>query len=144
MKRLNKEYQLNVCSHINVKYGSVNKYNPQVVYITGKCWVSPKVEMDYSNVINYIEKEVRNNIKLFLMDGINFDKKFILDFDINTDNLSVGDKKFLSFDFYLRQHEVNKKSLRDLKSILESKISTIVNNIVYLFQKNYFTVEKRK
>ena len=144
MKRLNKEYKLDVCNHIVVKYGSVNKDNPQVVYVSGRCWVSPQMEMDYGDVICHIEKEMRKNIKLFLMDGINFDKKFILDFDINTDNFGIGDKKFLSFDFYLRQNEANKKSLKDLKNILNGRISTVVNNLVYLFKENDFTIEKRK
>ena len=144
MKRLNKEYKLDVCNHIVVKYGSVNKDNPQVVYVSGRCWVSPQLKMDYDNVIYRIEKEMRKNIKLFLMDGINFDKKFILDFDINTDNFGIGDKKFLSFDFYLRQNEANKKSLKGLKNILNGRISTVVNNLVYLSKENGFTIEKRK
>lgn len=144
MKRLNKEYKLDVCNHVVVKYGSINKDNPQVVYVSGRCWVSPQMKMDYGNVICHIEKEMRKNIKLFLMDGINFDKKFILDFDINTDNFGIGDKKFLSFDFYLRQNETNKKSLKGLKNILNGKISTVVNSLVYLFKENDFTIEKRK
>ena len=78
------------------------------------------------------------------MDGINFDKKFILDFDLNTDNIKVGDKKFLSFDFYLKQNETNKKPLKDLKNIINGKISTIVNGLVYLFKENNFTIEKKK
>ena len=126
MKRLNKEYKLDVCSHVVVKYGSVNKDNPQVVYVSGRCWVSPQIKMNYDDVIYNIEKEMRKNIKLFLMDGINFDKKF------------------LSFDFYLRQNEANKKSLKDLKNILNGRISTVVNNLVYLFKENDFTIEKRK
>ena len=126
MKRLNKEYKLDVCNHVVVKYGSVNKDNPQVVYVSGRCWVSPQIKMNYDDVIYHIEKEMRKNIKLFLMDGINFDKKF------------------LSFDFYLRQNEANKKSLKDLKNILNGRISTVVNNLVYLFKENDFTIEKRK
>lgn len=144
MRRLNKEYKLDVCNHIIVKYGTVNKDNPQVIYVSGKCWVSPQIKMSYGEIISNIEKEMRKNIKLFLIDGINFDKKFILDFDINTDNFIVGDKKFLSFDFYLKQNEVNKKSLKDLKNVINGKISTVVNNLVYLFKENNFTIEKRK
>ena len=144
MRRLNKEYKLDVCNHISVKYGSVNKDNPQVIYVSGKCWVSPQIKMDYEDVIYHIEKELKKNIKLFLIDGINFDKKFILDFDINTDNIGIGDKKFLSFDFYLRQNEANKKSLKDLKNILNGRISTVVNNLVHLFKEYDFTIEKRK
>ena len=109
MKRLNKEYKLDVCNHISLKYGTVNRNNPQVVYVSGKCWVSPQRDMDYGNVIDNIEKTMRKNIKSFLIDGINFDNRFILDFDINIDGLVPREKKFLSFDFYLRQNENNKK-----------------------------------
>ena len=144
MKRLNKEYRLDVCNHILVKYGSVNKDNPQVVYITGRCWVSPQCQMNYKYVIEMIEKEMRKNIKLFLTDGINFDNKFILDFDINVDKMNPSEKKFLSFDLYIRQNENNKKNLKELKQFLSNKISTITNNLVYCFKENDFTIEKRK
>ena len=144
MKRLNKEYKLDVCNHVIVKYGSVNKDNPQVIYISGKCWVSPKHQMDYEYVISRIEKEMKKSIKLFLIDEINFTNRFILDFDINTDKFNIGGKKFLSFDFYLRQNDSDVKKLKDLKEMLSNKVSTVVNNLVYLFKENGFTVEKKK
>lgn len=144
MKRLNKEYKLDVCKHISLKYGTVNKNNPQVVYVSGKCWVSPLKQMDYANVINDIEKDMRKNIKNFLIDGINFDNKYILDFDISIDKLLPNEKKFLSFDFYLRQNEKNKKDIADLKDIFNRKISTIANNLVYMFKENDFTIQKTK
>ena len=144
MKRYNKEYKLDVCKHISLKYGTVNRMNPQVIYVSGKCWVSPKFSMDYDNVISNIEKRMKSNIKSFLLDGINFDKRFILDFDINTDDIIPNKKKFLSFDFYLRQNEKNKKDLSNLKDLLSRKVSTIANNLVYMFKENEFTIDKNK
>lgn len=144
MKRLNKEYKLDVCRHMSLKYGTVNKNNPQVIYVSGKCWVSPQKEMDYSYVIDVIEKEMKKNIKTFFIDGVNFVNKFILDFDINTDNLNPNEKKFLSFDFYLKQNEKSKRELSDLKDLFSRKVSTIANNLVYMFQENSFSIEKRK
>lgn len=144
MKRLNKEYKLDVCNHINLKYGTVNRNNPQVIYVSGKCWISPLRKMDYSSVFNEIEKNMRKNIKTFLTDGVNFENKYILDFDINVDNLSPNEKKFLSFDFYLRQNDKNKKELSALKDVFNRKISTIANNLVYMFKENDFTVNKTK
>ena len=144
MKRLNKEYKLDVCNHISLKYGTVNRNNPQVVYVSGKCWVSPQRDMDYGNVIDNIEKTMRKNIKSFLIDGINFDNRFILDFDINIDSLVPREKKFLSFDFYLRQNEKNKKQLQDLNDLFKRKVSTIANNLVYSFKENDFTINKKK
>jgi len=144
MKRLNKEYKLDVCNHISLKYGTVNKDNPRVVYVSGKCWVSPQREMNYGNVIDDIEKKMKKNIKSFLIDGINFDNRFILDFDITTEGLAPREKKFLSFDFYLRQNEKNKKQLQDLNDLLKRKVSTIANNLVYSFKENDFTIDKKK
>ena len=144
MKRLNKEYKLDVCNHISLKYGTVNRNNPQVVYISGKCWVSPQREMNYVDVIDSIEKRMKKNIKSFLIDGINFDNRFILDFDINTEGLAPREKKFLSFDFYLRQNEKNKKQLSDLNDLLKRKVSTIANNLVYSFKENDFSINKKK
>ena len=144
MKRLNKEYKLDVCKHISLKYGTVNRNNPQVVYVSGKCWVSPLRVMNYGDIISNIEKEMRRNIKTFFIDEINFDNKYILDFDINVDNINPNEKKFLSFDFYLRQNEKNKKQLNDLKDLLNRKVSTIANNLVYMFKENNFSIEKRK
>ena len=144
MKRLNKEYKLDVCNHMILKYGSVNKDNPQVVYVSGRCWVSPQTDMDYESVVYEIEKKVRNTIKAFLMDGVNFDNKFILDFDINTDKMNKNDKKFLSFDLYLKQNENNKKTLKELKELLMHRISTVANNIVYFFKENDFEINKKK
>jgi len=144
MKRLNKEYKLDVCNHISLKYGTVNRLNPQVIYVSGKCWVTPKSNLNYEEVMDKIEKRMRNNIKTFLIDEINFEKRFILDFDINTEGLLPNEKKFLSFDFYLRQNEKNKKLLPSLKEMLSRKVSTIANNLVYAFSENDFLVEKKK
>lgn len=144
MKRLNKEYKLDVCNHISLKYGTVNRNNPQVIYVSGKCWITPNKEMDYSDVINGIESNMRRNIKFFMIDGVNFDNKYILDFDINVDALAPNTKKFLSFDFYLRQNEENKKGLSELKDFFTRKVSTIANNLVYKLNENGFTVNKRK
>jgi hypothetical protein len=140
MKRLNKEYKLDVCSRISVKYGSVNKDDPRVIYVSGKCWVSQNGSNDCDKVMHKAELGMRKNIKLFLMDGIHFDKRFILDFDFNSDNFGVGDKKYLSFDFFLRQNERNKRPLKELKEILSSKISTVVNNLLFTLTSNDLSV----
>ena len=135
---------MDVCSHIKLKYGTVNRNNPQVIYVSGKCWVSPLRKMDYTSVFNEAEKNMRKNIKTFLIDGVNFEDKYILDFDINIDNISPNEKKFLSFDFYLKQNEKNKKELSAFKDVFNREISTIVNNLVYVLKENDFTVNKTK
>ena len=126
MKRLNKEYKLDVSDYVLLKYGSVNKDNPQVIYVSGKCWVSPTKETDYDGVIAKIESDMRKNIKSEFIDNVNFENRFILDFDISTDGLYPTRK------------------LTDLRKILGDKVKTISSEMVFAFKENNFTVEKRK
>ena len=79
-----------------------------------------------------------------MFDDINFDNKFILDFDVNTEGLSPSNKRFFSFDFYLRQNKNNKKEIANLKPLLRGKVSTISNNLVYSFNENNFKIQKTK
>ena len=144
MKRLNKEYKLDVSNDVILKYGSVNKDNPQVVYVSGKCWVYPTKETDYDGVMLRVESNMKKDIKRLLIDNEQFENRFILDFDISTEGLYPNRKKFLSFDFYLRQREKNKKSLTDLREFLSSRVKTISNEMVFSFKENDFAVQKRK
>jgi hypothetical protein len=144
MKRLNKEYKLDVSKDVLLKYGSVNKDNPQVIYVSGKCWISPTREMDYDKVITDIESDMRKNIRKVFIDGENFENRFILDFDVSTDGLFPNRKKFLSFDFYLRQKERSKKKLSDIKEFINDKVRYVSNEMVFSFNDNSFTVQKSK
>ena len=144
MKRLNKEYRLDVSDSVVLKYGSVNKDNPQVVYITGKCWIKPTLKNNYKKIIESAEANMRTDIKNIIADNINFTNKFILDFDVSMDDFLINKKKFVSFDFYLRQNETNKKPLKKLGDVLSRKVSAIANNMVEMLNENGFQVEKRK
>jgi hypothetical protein len=144
MRHLNKEYKVDVCDNISLKYGSVNRDNPQVIYVSGKCWVLPLAESLYCNVIRDIEKSLKNSIKTYLANGKYFEKDFIFDFDINTDNMKIGEKKFLSFDFYLRQTMVNKKTLKELRNLFNEKLSFIADNLNLGFNEHHFCVERKK
>lgn len=144
MKRLNKEYKLDVCDSISLKYGSVNREDPQVVYVNGRCWISPNCETDYKSVISLAEANMRKDVKKYLMDGINFDGKFIFDFDVNMDKIGPNVKKFLTFDLYAKQKNENKKDLKALKHIMDGCIGIIANNLTATLNENDFSVSQKK
>lgn len=144
MKRLNKEYKLDVCKEISVKYGSVNREDPQVVYVNGKCWVSPLCKMDYQTVLSSVKDNMKKDIKRHLIDDINFKGKFIFDFDVNTDKIEPNSKKFLTFDLYARQNKENKKNLKELRAVMEDKFTIISNNLTKALAENDFSVSRRK
>lgn len=145
MKRLTKEYKLDICDNINLKYGTVNKDNPQVIYISGTCWISPqKDNINYDNVLSIIKRHIRQDIKQYLIHGDYFDDKFILDFETTLDDALMNDKKYLSFDLYLRQYKDNVRKMRELDSFINEKIGILSNNIVALFEKNNFAIAQKK
>ena len=143
-KRLNKEITLDVCDSIVLKYGTVNKDNPKVIYVSGKCWLTPLDEMDFPCVISSVEKEFLRSVKGLMFDGNDFDGKIIMDFDVNCDKMSLGEKKFLSFDFFLRQKDGVLKSLIELKPIILSKVMPAINSLLCTFSNKNFLVAKTK
>ena len=144
IKRLNKEYRLDICDKISLKYGSVNRLNPQVVYVSGKCWLCPRTEMDYQSVLSLIKDKLKKMIKNRLFEDDIFENKLIFDFDVNFEKMNVGEKKFLSFDFFLRQRDENIKMLKDLDTKLKNKLSPVIDFLITELQENNFLVSKTK
>lgn len=144
MKRLNKEIKLNVCNHINLKYGSTNKDNPEIVYILGKAWVSPKFNGEYESILNGIQNNFRKKIKNIVTESNIFENKFVLDFDLNSTNMEKDKKKFLSFDLFLKQDKNNVKKLKELNTLLSNNIGNLANDLVYDFSINDFDVTTKK
>lgn len=142
MKRLNKEYK--ICSNktIELIYGSTNKNNPQVIYISGKCWISPSFCDDYETILKNIKKEFIRYINKFIKFDNIFDNKFILDFDINIDSLNLNTKKYLSFNIFLKQKDEVIYSLKDEK--LFSNFYQLSDKLEELLKSNDFEIYKRK
>ena len=144
VKRLNKEIKLNVCDNMNLKYGSTNKDNPEIVYVLGKAWVSPKFNGDYESILNGIQNNFRKKIKNIVMESNIFENKFVLDFDLNSTNMEKDKKKFLSFDLFLKQDKNNVIKLKELNTIISNNIGNLANDLVYDFSINDFDVTKKK
>jgi len=142
MERLSKEFKLNISDSISVKYGSVDKNNPKVIYIEGKCWISPLFEGDYTAHIDNIKAQFRKGVSKLLISNEVYSSKFILDFDVNTENMKIDEKKFLSFNVFLRQKSNSLYTLKDAK--LYERFPTMVNMLYNLLNENEFRVTKRK
>jgi hypothetical protein len=142
MERLSKEFKLNISNNISVKYGSVDKNNPKVIYIEGKCWISPLFEGNYAVHIDNIKAQFRKGVSKLLISNEVYSSKFILDFDVNTENMKIDEKKFLSFNIFLRQKSNSLYTLKDSK--LYEHFPTMVNMLYNLLNENEFRVTKRK
>ena len=99
--RLNKEIKIDVCDNINLKYGSVNKNDPQIIYVSGKMWISPSYEGDFETPINIIHSNFKKELTKSLRESSIFESKHILDFDINPLTMTKDKKSFFQFHFIL-------------------------------------------
>lgn len=142
-KRLNKEYILNISDCARVKYGSTNKDNPRVVYVSCNCWIQPTVESDYSRRIANAKSNLRRRIGSEFLTGQGFADKLILGYDISQENFTNESKKFLTVDFYLvQQGEVRK--LKDLGKMMQIKVGNVISGLVKDLNENGFKVTKKK
>ena len=144
MIRLNKEIKLNGCQNINLKFGTINKNNPQVIYVSGKMWIQPTYEGDFGKVINYTRSNFKKRLSKILKNNINFDNKHILDFDISFENMTPNKKKFCSIMVFIRQKSENILDLKAIKGIVSSDFNYLFNELENDLIENEFIVTKTK
>lgn len=144
MIRLNKEIKLNGCKNICLKYGSVNKNDPQVIYVSGKMWICPTYDGDFDEPISFIRSKFKKELTKILRSSSIFDSRHILDFDLNSDNLVKNKKKFFSVTFFVRQKLDKLMNLNSIKSIVSSDFSYLFNELENDLIENEFEVSKTK
>jgi len=144
MTRLNKEFKIDLCKNICLKYGSTNKVCPQVIYIFGKMWLCPTYDGDFETPINAIYNNFKKKLSKELSNSIVFDKKHILDFDINPDNLEKNKKKFCSISLFIKQNPEKIIDLKNLKKIIYYDFGHLFNELENNLIENDFEISKRK
>lgn len=144
MIRLNKEIKLNTCKNIDLKYGSVNKNDPQVIYVSGKMWVCPTYDGDFNEQINFIYSKFKKELTSILRNSKVFDSRHILDFDLNSEKLVQNKKKYFSVTFFIKQKSEKLINLNNIKNIISSDFSYLFNDLESNLIENDFEVSKRK
>jgi hypothetical protein len=142
--RLNKEIKIDVCDNINLKYGSVNKNDPQIIYVSGKMWISPSYEGDFETPINIIHSNFKKELTKSLRDSSIFESKHILDFDINPLTMTKDKKSFFSISFYVRQKPEKIINLNNIKHLISSKFGYLFRDLERDLIDNEFKVSKTK
>ena len=142
MKRTNKEINLNFINSCEISYGTTNKFNPKVVYLTCKTWVKPKENKDYHKIIedNFInlKKELFNKIS----NSTIFDKNFITNFEITKSAFKINKRNFLNFEIYLKQKN-NILMLQELENDIVILFKPLINNLIENFENNSLFLSKR-
>jgi len=144
MIRLNKEVKLNSCKNISLKYGSVNKNDPQVIYVSGKMWICPTYDGDFNEPISLVYSKFKKELSRILRNSTVFESRHILDFDLNSENLVRDKKKFFSITFFVKQKSEKLINLNNIKNIVSSDFSYLFNELENDLVENEFEVSKTK
>lgn len=145
MKRLNKEFSVDIDSSFKTKYGSTNHKKPEVIYIVGNTYISPSFDSnDYVSDINDLKNTYNNIIsKLIKKYNSDFHKECICGIDVCDNRMKKGKKTFLTFELYLKQKTCKKMSEIDdtIKSISENLVTDFKHNLCL---KNFMCYRQRK
>lgn len=145
MKRLNKEYKINNSNNFKTKIGTVNKDNPQIIYLINEGWIVPngdkrKFKLDLESV----EEDFRNELKVLTKENCMFDKKFICNFDVKSNRMKIDKASALSVEVYLKQLDNNVKLLPDIKDYLINISSKITNELNEKLKELGYTIKKQR
>lgn len=144
MKRLNKEYNIEIDSDFKNKYGSTNHKKPQVIYIVGNTYISPSFDStEYVSDIDELKASytslVNNLIKKY---QTVFHKDCISGIDICDNRIKKGKKTFLTFELYLKQKEC--KNINEIENIIKDILTNLTFNFKISIENKEFTCFKNK
>lgn len=144
MKRLNKEFSVDIDSKFKTKYGSTNHKKPEVIYIVGNTYISPSFDSnDYVSDINDLKNTYNNIInKLIKKYNTDFHKECICGIDICDNRIKKGKKTFLTFELYLKQK--NCKQLNEINDIIKNISEKLVLDFKNNLELKKFTCYRQK
>lgn len=136
MNRKNKkEIKLQDIDKYVVKYGSLNKEQPEVIYIKAKTKIIPKIKKsDYTKDIVNIKYEFNKTVKNLILNNKSFGNSYICNFDTNGNGMMYNKKSFLKYDVYIKPHVL--KNIAEYECEISSLVNDFNDNLSNLLEKN--------
>lgn len=142
-KRLRKKYKLNDIDIASIQYGTNDKINPQVIFLSFKTWIKPTFEdEDYVSVFETSKRQIKRIISNFITETNIFSSKYIIDFIFNPIKLTLKSRKFMQIDIFFKQS--NKKCIPINSDTFYSAFTILSNDIINNLEENDFSLSNRK
>lgn len=131
--------------YFRLKLGTINKNNPEVVYIEGKTFISPLNDdacnknrvLSFRKALSLMLSERLGNHKLF-------ENRYILDFQVANSGIQVNKKSFLSFQILLKQRRNNIMPMKKLKNESNDFITTLMYDFKNYLIKSDYAISRNK
>ena len=127
-----------------LKFGTIDKKNPTVIYIEGGFYITPKEKkQSYKTEMNNISKQIKTSLNNIILSDNNLlpDNNFFV--DVAEDRINTNKKTYFSFQIFLKpklKENMNFQMVMDSMTDKEKWIKTIKNNLVL----NDYIVTKTK
>lgn len=131
-KKINSEYLIKTDESFNIKIGTSDKKNPEVIYVILSSYIIPLNDDVNEETIVEFEKTLRKYLKNLLIKNNFCTKDIIVVVDAAVNRMSYGKQTFLEIQIYFKPSEIsllkynkNFKNISDL--IYKNYIIDIIN-----------------
>lgn len=131
VKRPGKEIKFNEKEFI-IKYGTLNQYKPDIIYLRGKVRIIPNEKIDYSERVKKIRKQFIESVTRQIKFHDDFAKQHIIQFVINENGLTYNKVSIIKFDIYLKPIiPINFNDYLPSVKLFSSQVCLKLKNILY-------------
>jgi len=141
-KRTTKEYPLPKKDGINIrtKYGTLDKNNPNIIYIRSKAVITPITDKkDFSEEIIKIKKSFEKKVKETVRNSCSFEDKHICTIEMSENGISFGKKSHVKYDIYVKPKNI--KNLDDYSNDIQTLVYQFNQTLANLFTENNIKIE---
>ena len=132
-KRLNIERGIGNTA-FKTRIGSVNRLNPESIYVTGKAYITPNFQKeDYTEDIEEIDCDLKAILRRYANSSDFVNKLFISNLEIPQNGLKYGKNTYMCFQLFFSQKR-NGELCRSIDKI-RSRMSPLVDGVMSEFEK---------
>lgn len=127
MLRKSKQIKLYIMNNLSVKYGTLDKNSPDVLFIRFKGKIIPTIiKNDYSKEIVELKTEFNSVVKNVILNYCDiFDcNRYLCNMEVSEKGITFKKGSYIKFDIFLKPNEI--KDIILYKSIME-KIANEIN-----------------
>lgn len=141
-KRFKKEYKINLNDEFKIKMGTVNRFNPKVVYVNCRTWLTPS-ENNTTNQVHELLYDLQKKMKKIVYHNNDLENETICYVDFTSLPLVPNKCNLLEIEFYVSFKDYHKE-LKEIKPLIIEFFKPIVNEISNILKKNTFILSKSK
>ena len=136
MIRKSKQIKLNIMDNLSVKYGTLDKNSPDVLFIRFKGKIIPTIiKNDYTKEIVELKTEFNSIVKNVILNYCDiFDcNKYLCNIEVSEKGVTYKKGSYIKFDVFVRPNEI--KDIMCYEDVITRMSIEINNEIINILNK---------